>query len=130
MKKNLKKIIITIVGIIIFLAIIALIFDRIDQKNDNGTSFYYNGNLYKIKPKKLYIKVERYDVIQCITDPCPPIRDKVSIKRYTNERKKLINKIKNRSKISPETLAKDDLDTLLVLINKKNQKKKNYLIKY
>ena len=119
MKKNLKKIIIIIVSIIVFFVIITLVLDKIDRKNDNGTSFYYNGNLYNIKPKKIYIKVERYDVIQCITDPCPPIRSKVFIKIYTNERKELINEIKSQKEIPLESLSKEDLDTLLVLINEK-----------
>ncbi|MBQ6323619.1 MAG: protease complex subunit PrcB family protein [Bacilli bacterium] len=121
MMKNLKKVIIIIVGIIIFLTVITLIIDRVDQKNNSGTSFYYNGSLYKIKPKKLYIKVEHYEIVQCITDPCPPIRNKVSIKRYTKERKELINKIQNQSEIATEELSDNDLDILLEMINEKSK---------
>lgn len=122
-KDILKKVIPIIICIIVFIIVFSLTRVLMNKKASVNTINFYNGsNIYKIEPKNRYIKVEKLIEVECITDPCYPIRESSYKIKYSDENKKLLKKLDGKTKVTVEDLEDDELEIVSAIIKEKVSK--------
>ena len=99
----------------------------------SGKNIYtitYNSDFkYVLEVKKSYIKVNKYDVIECIKAPCEPIKIDSFNVSYKEEYKKFIeslfrNSISNELTINYSDLDNDDIKIMSLIVSEKIKKSK------
>lgn len=99
----------------------------------SGKNIYtitYNSDFkYVLEVKKYYIKVNKYDVIECIKTPCEPIKIDSFNVSYKEEYKKFIeslfrNSISNELTINYSDLDNDDIKIMSLIVSEKIKKSK------
>ena len=115
MKKLLLQILF-ILGLCVIVVILAVEFMEYKISGNKVINYYINNYQYVIKPKKIFITVEKMEAVTCIKEPC----NKVMIDSYkirnNSEYKELFAKILGNNKKA--TIIKENLEeSELKLIN-------------